>query len=193
MTSLLSGSRAGRGTYRCERCAHVVSLPTDDVLPPCPQCQGRSFAQDSMFAETTIQQPLVEPDEDAAAEAIGGVRDSISSPGQYIAYKDGDRDATFSITGEYFRIGRSLGADIRFDDPTVSRRHALIVRRADGLRVVDDRSLNGVFVNGERVDSSLLSDGDEIQIGRHKLRFVEVADVDLDGSAPAGTGAPVAQ
>ena len=75
---------------------------------------------------------------------------------------------------EWTRIGRSLAADIRFDDPTVSRRHALIVRQPDGLRVLDDRSLNGVFVNGERVEWSTLADGDEVVIGRHHLHFVDV-------------------
>ena len=76
------------------------------------------------------------------------------------------------LTREWTRIGRSLAADIRFDDPTVSRRHALIVRQPDGVRVLDDRSLNGVFVNGERVEWSTLSDGDEIIVGRYRLHFV---------------------
>jgi pSer/pThr/pTyr-binding forkhead associated (FHA) protein len=66
---------------------------------------------------------------------------------------------------------------VRFDDPTVSRRHALIVRQADGVRVLDDRSLNGVFVNGERVEWRVLADGDEIVVGRYRLHFLEaVAD-----------------
>ena len=64
---------------------------------------------------------------------------------------------------------------MRFDDPTVSRRHALIVRHADGVRLLDDRSLNGVFVNGARVDGQALQDGDEIIVGRYRLLFVERA------------------
>ena len=68
---------------------------------------------------------------------------------------------------EWTRIGRSLAADIRFDDATVSRRHALVVSQAEGVRVLDDRSLNGVYVNGERVEWAPLTDGDEITIGRH--------------------------
>ena len=80
----------------------------------------------------------------------------------------------FALQREWTRIGRSLAADIRFDDPTVSRRHALIVRQPDGLRVLDDRSLNGVFVNGERVEWSTLADGDEVVIGRHHLHFVDM-------------------
>jgi pSer/pThr/pTyr-binding forkhead associated (FHA) protein len=57
----------------------------------------------------------------------------------------------------------------------VSRRHALIVRQADGVRVLDDRSLNGVFVNGERVEWRVLHDGDEIVVGRYRLHFLEAA------------------
>jgi len=73
---------------------------------------------------------------------------------------------------EWTRVGRSMAADVRFDDPTVSRRHALIVRQPDGVRVLDDRSLNGVFVNGERVEWSVLKDGDEILVGRYRLYFL---------------------
>ncbi len=54
----------------------------------------------------------------------------------------------------------------------MSRRHALIVRQADGVRVLDDRSLNGVFVNGERVEWRALTDGDEIVVGRYRLHFL---------------------
>ena len=64
---------------------------------------------------------------------------------------------------------------MRFDDPTVSRRHALIVRQPDGVRLLDDRSLNGVFVNGSRVEGKALEDGDEIIVGRYRLTFVRVA------------------
>ena len=79
-------------------------------------------------------------------------------------------------TREWTRVGRSLAADVRFDDPTVSRRHALIVRQADGVRVLDDRCLNGVFVNGERVEWRALPDGDEIVVGRYRLHFLDAAD-----------------
>ena len=69
----------------------------------------------------------------------------------------------FGLRREWTRIGRSLAADIRFDDPTVSRRHALIVRQPDGLRVLDDRSLNGVFVNDQRVRQATLDHGDRVR------------------------------
>jgi hypothetical protein len=63
---------------------------------------------------------------------------------------------------------------VRFDDPTVSRRHALIHRDRTGARVLDDRSLNGVFLNGDRVDWHELEDGDEIAIGAFRLYFMRV-------------------
>jgi pSer/pThr/pTyr-binding forkhead associated (FHA) protein len=75
----------------------------------------------------------------------------------------------------------------------VSRRHALIVRQPDGLRVLDDRSLNGVFVNGERVEWSTLADGDEIVIGRHHLHFVDVPVVSGMRYSHAGDHGSTAQ
>jgi pSer/pThr/pTyr-binding forkhead associated (FHA) protein len=57
---------------------------------------------------------------------------------------------------------------------TVSRRHALIVRTPENeLRALDDRSLNGLFVNGKRVDWTRLTDGDELEIGRYRLYVLE--------------------
>ena len=101
----------------------------------------------------------------------------IGQSGQYLAWDDGSGVRVTSLDREWTRIGRSLAADVRFDDPTVSRRHALIVRQADGVRVLDDRSLNGVFVNGERVEWRVLGDGDEIVVGRYRLHFVDAVDV----------------
>ena len=72
------------------------------------------------------------------------------------------------------RIGRSGAADVRLDDPTVSRRHALVVLTEGGdLRALDDRSLNGLFVNGERVEWAPLSDADELEIGRYRMYVLE--------------------
>jgi hypothetical protein len=118
------------------------------------------------------------------AEAVRGrpdwldeARANLDSPGKYIAYEEGGRRIVVPVSREWTRIGRSLAADVRFDDATVSRRHALIVSQADGVRVLDDRSLNGVYVNGRRVEWSPLRDGDEIAVGRHLLWFIDTAMV----------------
>jgi hypothetical protein len=130
---------------------------------------GRGSVTTASFE--AVEPSIVEP------EWLAGARERCAETGQYVAYMDGDEIVVAAVTQEWTRVGRSLAADIRFDDPTVSRRHALIVRGADGVRVLDDRSLNGVFVNGERVEWSTLRDGDEILVGRHELRFMDVSAV----------------
>jgi predicted RNA-binding Zn-ribbon protein involved in translation (DUF1610 family) len=169
----MSGTVAGTGTFRCTECDFPVSLDSANELPTCPSCGGTEFVRASLF--TTAQNAIV--DAGLAVDDpgwLGDLRSGLDEPGQYIAYRSGDELLTYALAREWTRIGRSLAADIRFDDPTVSRRHALIVRQPDGLRVLDDRSLNGVFVNGERVEWSTLADGDEVVIGRHHLHFVDV-------------------
>jgi pSer/pThr/pTyr-binding forkhead associated (FHA) protein len=123
------------------------------------------------------------PVQDSAADAEGvptwvtEARDGLTTPGKYLAFEDSGHQTVVPVQREWTRIGRSLAADVRFDDATVSRRHALLVCRPDGVRVLDDRSLNGVYVNGERVEWSPLRDGDEITVGRHTLWFLETSDV----------------
>jgi hypothetical protein len=80
----------------------------------------------------------------------------------------------FAIEEGWTRIGRSAAADFRFDDPSVSRRHALIVsEKPKALRVLDDRSLNGVRLNGVQIEWARLVDGDELAIGRYRLFVLE--------------------
>jgi predicted RNA-binding Zn-ribbon protein involved in translation (DUF1610 family) len=191
MKAWMSGNVAGTGTFRCTDCDYPVSLDAVDELPTCPNCGGTEFVRASLF--TTAQATIVDmPAEVEDQVWLEELREGLDEPGQYIAYRTGDSDIkTFELQREWTRVGRSLAADIRFDDPTVSRRHALIVRQPDGLRVLDDRSLNGVFVNGERVEWSTLADGDEIVIGRHHLYFVEIPAISgmrysHSSAAPAG-------
>ena len=127
------------------------------------------------------------PEPDAAVPAwVAEARDGLTVPGKYLAFEDAGKQQVVPVQREWTRIGRSLAADVRFDDATVSRRHALIVHQADGTRVLDDRSLNGVYVNGRRVEWSPLKDGDQIVVGRHTLFFLDTATV---GSPVAGLAA----
>ncbi len=80
---------------------------------------------------------------------------------------------SFSIAGERMTIGRSPEAEVFLDDVTVSRNHALLVRRRDGLYIDDLGSLNGTYVNRRRIESHKLLDGDELQIGKYKLTYLE--------------------
>lgn len=117
----------------------------------------------------------MDADTEGREEWLARARAEMQEPGEYLAYEEDGEIKLVPLTREWTRIGRSLAADVRFDDPTVSRRHALIVRQADGVRVLDDRSLNGVFVNGERVEWRALGDGDEVLVGRHRLVFLSDA------------------
>jgi len=69
-------------------------------------------------------------------------------------------------------VGRSPDCDIFLDDVTVSRRHAVVVKRDDALQIEDEGSLNGTFLNRKRIESAGLTDGDELQIGKYKLTFL---------------------
>ena len=179
MQAFNAGTLAGAGSFRCEECGFAVALQERDEVPDCPNCGGDRFARASLFtpASQTEDNVHVEGVPDWFAEA----REALVADGAYVAYHDGDRPVVVSLQDGWTRVGRSLAAHIRLDDPTVSRRHALIYRDAEEARVLDDRSLNGVFHNGRRVELSELQDGDDIAIGRFHLYFMT-----LEGSAARG-------
>ncbi len=175
MGSLTSGTMAGAGSWRCQRCGYVLTLTSLDALRDCPECGSQDFVRASLFsAAPHTDEVRARPESRASSEWVTRAREELREPGEYVLYEDGEQTKTVALTREWTRIGRSLAADVRFDDPTVSRRHALVVRQPDGVRVLDDRSLNGVFVNGERVEWRTLNDGDEILVGRYCLTFVSV-------------------
>lgn len=178
MDTLTAGTFVGAGSFRCVGCGYMLALTGLDSLSPCPSCGGEDFARASLFnteriesRDATSHGALMRAAGDDTDAAIQRARQQIELPGDYLCYEEGGEVRTLALAHEWTRIGRSLAADVRFDDPTVSRRHALIVRQPDGVRVLDDRSLNGVFVNGERVEGRVLDDGDEIVVGRYRLRF----------------------
>jgi pSer/pThr/pTyr-binding forkhead associated (FHA) protein len=186
MESLTTGTLAGTGSFRCEKCGYVVTLVAEDELPSCPGCSGASFVRASLFTDRRFARKSSEaPTAEERAELIATARAEVTAPGQYLAYDDAGRLRIVELHKEWTRVGRSLAADVRFDDPTVSRRHALIVRQPDGVRVLDDRSLNGVFVNGERVEWHALTDGDEIVVGRYRLHYLVFTSDELAGRQAA--------
>jgi predicted RNA-binding Zn-ribbon protein involved in translation (DUF1610 family) len=167
-----TGTLAGAGSFRCDECGFAVALNALDELPRCPNCGNASFARASMFDTTGVDEtPTLDNDDDT--EWLEAVRAELEQEGPYLAHRDQGHVSIMPLIGEWTRIGRSLTADIRFDDPTVSRRHAIIARHGGRVRVLDDRSLNGVFLRGERVEWGDLEDGDELIIGRYRLYFLE--------------------
>ncbi len=188
MESYNAGTLAGAGSFRCEECGFAVALHERDEVPSCPECRGDRFRRASLFdtEPPTEEQHTVDGTPDWLAEA----RSALASPGDYLAFEAEERVRVVPLQDGWTRVGRSLAAHLRFDDPTVSRRHALLYRDDEGARVLDDRSLNGVFKNGERVELAELADGDELAIGRYRLYFVSLA---RSGSrAPESVGGALA-
>lgn len=163
--------------FRCGNCGEVTTLTVGEPATVCASCGSPALEPLEMPPGATGAVP-VEHDELEPRQLPAWLIDPtalLGEPGEYICFEDGDEVVVVPLTREWTRIGRGLAADVRFDDPTVSRRHALIVRQPDGVRVLDDRSLNGVFVNGARIDGQTLADGDEILVGRYRLSFLNVS------------------
>ena len=179
MDSLMAGTFVGAGSFRCTGCGYTLTLEGSEPLTACPNCGQLEFTRASLFRteripSTSADSPLLAGADGDLERQLAEARGLITQPGDYLCFEDSGEIRTIPLTREWTRVGRSLAADVRFDDPTVSRRHALIVRQPDGVRLLDDRSLNGVFVNGTRVDGRTLQDGDEIVVGRYRLVFVSI-------------------
>ena len=96
-----------------------------------------------------------------------------SETGCYIEVQGPGERLLIPLGSGVTHIGRGLVADIRLDEDSVSRRHAILVYRRSGSRILDDRSSNGTLVNGRRVTQADLHDGDVLVLGRVVLRYLE--------------------
>jgi hypothetical protein len=135
----------------------------------CAKC-GALLVRDS-GAETTMTYLPDEGDDDAA-EALEEL--GVKGPALVVRSGGGRTGETFRPEGERTTIGRSPDCEIFLDDVTVSRRHAVLVRRDAGFFIEDLGSLNGTFLNRRRIESGPreLADGDELQIGKYRLTFL---------------------
>jgi hypothetical protein len=101
------------------------------------------------------------------------VGDVAAAAGALVIRSGGGRvGQSFPLQGERLTIGRSPDAEIFLDDVTVSRDHAVLVRRSGAWYLDDSGSLNGTYVNRRRIDSHKLEDGDELQVGKYKLTYL---------------------
>jgi pSer/pThr/pTyr-binding forkhead associated (FHA) protein len=143
----------------CSRCGHA-NAPEDRF---CARC-GTALHDD------TAAIPSLEVEEPGEGFPFPGEQ---LRPGQaLVAVRSGaDAGSTFLIDRDLTAVGRDPGSDVFLDDVTVSRKHAEIRRQPDGFFVHDLGSLNGTYVNRERVDLTKLANGDEIQVGRYRLAF----------------------
>jgi hypothetical protein len=110
-----------------------------------------------------------------SAELLDTLDDfGVRGPALVVRSGGGRSGETFTPEGDGTTIGRSPECGVFLDDVTVSRKHAVLQKRDDGRWEIQDQgSLNGTFVNRERVESAPLEDGDEIQIGKYRLTFLQ--------------------
>ena len=150
----------------------------------CPQCgfanaEGANYCQRCGAFLAEAAESSGETTEAYQLDETGELRPvdlkEVTGEGATLAIRSGGgrTGEVFSVAGERMRIGRSPEAEVFLDDVTVSRNHALLVRRRDGLYVDDLGSLNGTYVNRHRIESHRLSNGDELQVGKYKLTYLE--------------------
>jgi hypothetical protein len=153
------------------------------LVTDCPAC-GFHNTEDSIFcrrcgsrltpidlSETTI---AYAPSEREETELDTGERSRPREDTVLLIRTGGGREGeTISFDSDVLTIGRSPHSDLFLDDVTVSRHHARLIRDENGYLIEDLNSLNGTYVNRKRIERHRMSDGDELQIGKFKLAFLE--------------------
>jgi pSer/pThr/pTyr-binding forkhead associated (FHA) protein len=137
----------------------------------CQKCGAHLVADERNRDQTTITYKV---DETGELKPVD-LDEVVAAEGAALVIRSGGGRAgeSFAIEGDRMTIGRSPDAGVFLDDVTVSRNHALLVRRRDGLYIDDLGSLNGTYVNRRRIESHKLSSGDDLQIGKYKLTYLE--------------------
>ena len=161
---------------RCTRCGH--DNPEGSRF--CAQC-GTALSQERVGESTSIIPKVggedsgeqVEVSADTAADAHAGAVESLPAGSALLVVKRGpNAGSRFLLDQDVTTAGRHPDSDIFLDDVTVSRRHVEFHREGGGFSVHDVGSLNGTYVNREPVDTAVLANGDEVQIGKFRLVFL---------------------
>jgi hypothetical protein len=133
----------------------------------CSKC-GAALMRDTGGSDTTMAFTPEEVEETSPLEDLG-----IEGPALVVRSGGGRAGELFVPKGDRTTIGRSPDCDIFLDDVTVSRQHAVLNRAGDAFTIEDQGSLNGTFVNRRRIERSDLADGDEVQVGKYRLTFLQ--------------------
>ena len=149
----------------CPECGFA----NDDGASYCQRCGAFLAHSEPPPGVSTATYKLGETGELEAVDL-----DDVVSGGAALVIRAGGGRAgeSFPVEGDRVSVGRRPDSDVFLDDVTVSRDHALIVRRGSDFFLDDCGSLNGTYVNRRRIDSHRLADGDELQIGKYKLAFL---------------------
>jgi FHA domain/zinc-ribbon domain len=153
------------------------------VAQHCPEC-GFTNADGANYCQRCgafLAQSEAPPGANTATYRIGETGefeelnlDDVIARGAALVIRAGGGRAgeSFPLDGERLTVGRRPDSDIFLDDVTVSRDHAILVRRGTDYYLDDCGSLNGTYVNRQRIESHHLADGDELQIGKYKLAYL---------------------
>ncbi len=151
----------------CHECGFV----NDEGANYCQKCGAYLGRSEGTEEPSTLTYKIAETGDFQPID----IEEMVEEEGAALVIRSGGGRSgeSFAVDQDRMSIGRTPDAPIFLDDVTVSRNHALLVRRRDGLYIDDLGSLNGTYVNRHRIESHLLDDGDEIQIGKFKLGYLE--------------------
>ena len=148
----------------CQECG----FQNQEAANYCSRCGALLTKDDGGVEATQTFTP-----EEATLEPADALDDlGVSGPALVVRSGGGRTGETFHPEADSTTIGRSPDCGIFLDDVTVSRKHAVLVARDGGFFIEDQGSLNGTFVNRKRVEAAQLEDGDEVQIGKYRMTFL---------------------
>jgi hypothetical protein len=148
----------------------------------CPECgfqnpEASNYCSrcGALLAVETGQETTMSFDVDDASEEGESLLTALGITGPALVVRSGGGMAgqTFQPADGRTLVGRSPECDIFLDDVTVSRRHAEIVRNGDTFTIRDLGSLNGTYVNRKRIETVVLENDDEVQVGKYRLTFLQ--------------------
>ncbi len=151
----------------CSQCGH--DAPDDANF--CPSCGAALVSNDARATHQDTTAGIDAGDLDPHHE-MGELPELEPGTGMLVVVRGPNAGSRFLLDRDATTVGRHPDSHIFLDDVTVSRRHAELSRAEAGLHLKDLGSLNGSYVNGERVEERTLVTGDEVQIGRFKLLYV---------------------
>ena len=170
------GTENPPGSHFCASCGAALPVPAS----------GASAGSDATTTMSTVG-ATPETESDFSTDAHQGAVDALTPGSALLVVKRGpNAGSRFLLDQDVTTAGRHPDSDIFLDDVTVSRRHAEFRREGSGYAVHDVGSLNGTYVNRERVDAAPLSGGDEVQIGKFRLVYLTAAVRAGVGAAGAG-------